>query len=123
MDYAIEPSFMENLLQRIEVANVGFNQCEICIRNMLLDVRSLEPRIVEVVEVVDDGDSPITFGHQAIDEVRTDKACSAGDENILHFRKGVSTGSGSDRVTIIQSISISFRSSNKNCKSVFWCAT
>jgi len=85
MDYAIEFSFMEDFFQRLEVANVGFNQSEVGIRNVLLNVRSLDRRIVEVVEVIDDCDSPVAFSHQTIDEVRTNEARAAGDENASHF--------------------------------------
>ena len=48
------------------------------------DVCSLNRRIVEVVEIIDDCDSPIAFGHQTIDEVRADESRAASDENAPH---------------------------------------
>src|SRR5256885_11457388 len=66
---------------------------------MLLDVRLLDRRIVKVVKVIDDSDSPIAFGQQTIDEVRADEARAASDENAFHFirnqpRKGTKSTKG-----------------------------
>ena len=52
---------------------------------MLLDVGALDRRIVKVIEVIDDCDSPVAFGHQTIDEVRADESRAASDENVTHF--------------------------------------
>jgi predicted SnoaL-like aldol condensation-catalyzing enzyme len=43
------------------------------------DVTALDRRIVKIVKVVNDGDLPIAFAHQAIDEMGTDEAGTAGD--------------------------------------------
>src|SRR2546423_11828948 len=72
------------------------------------DVCSLNRRIVEVVEIIDDRNSPIAFGHQTIDEVRADKACAASNENLFHFGvrrldgalDRVSTARGSERIIL-----------------------
>jgi hypothetical protein len=46
---------------------------------MRLNVRALDRRIVEIVKVIDHGDSPIAFGQQAIDQMRTDESRAAGN--------------------------------------------
>ena len=51
---------------------------------MRADVLAFDCGRVEVVEVIDDSDSPIALAEQSLDQVRSDEACAASDKNVFH---------------------------------------
>jgi hypothetical protein len=51
---------------------------------MRLDVRALDARIIEIVEIIGHGDVKLAIGHQAIYKMAADEASSAGYQDSSH---------------------------------------
>src|SRR2546426_5202673 len=85
MNDAIKVSAVECLLQSGAVAYVRFDQTESRIRKMGANVGALYRRLVEIVEVVNDGNLPFAFPQQPIYQMRTDESRAASDKNGFHL--------------------------------------
>src|SRR6266516_5278128 len=85
MNDAIKGRAVECLLQSGAVAYVRFNQTESRIRKISAKVGALYRRLVEVIEVINDGNLPFAFRQQPIYKMRTDESRAASNKNGLHL--------------------------------------
>src|SRR5437763_1855571 len=59
---------------------------------MRTKVFAFNRRRVEIIEVVNDCDSPPAFSQQAIDKMRSNESGAASDQNILHKKQSLVRG-------------------------------
>ncbi len=78
--------FAERACERRAVADVRLDESERCAPHVRLDVRALDGRIVEVVEVVHDRHAPSALAKQPLDQMRADKTRAARDKDVSHGR-------------------------------------
>jgi len=76
---AIEPVPGKDTFEGGLVANVCFEQTIVRILFMTANVCALDCGIVEVIEIVNNGNVAVAFGEQAIDKLRTDETSAAGN--------------------------------------------
>src|ERR1043166_559741 len=79
MNYAIKSLVVECFLQSVKIANVCLDQAIVRVGEVLSNVCALNGRVIEIIEVIDDRYTPVTFGQQPIDKVRPDESGAAGD--------------------------------------------
>src|SRR4030095_5327851 len=84
MDHAIELSRGEDSGKCRSISDVCFVKVIGFVTQMFLDVSLFDRGIVEVVEVVDHGYLPVSFGKQTIDKMRSYETCATGYENVFH---------------------------------------
>src|ERR1044072_2147768 len=74
---AIEFGLSENLFQSRCITNVGLKQAIVGIVFVSTRVPAFDCRVVEIIEIVNDGNAPLAFGQQTGNEAGTDKSSAA----------------------------------------------
>src|SRR6185437_7679349 len=85
MHNAVEVIFREYLFECSAISDINFRDVVSRIVELILNVVTLDRRIVEVVEIVNDSDALNAGRKQPINQMRTNKACAASDEKVFHL--------------------------------------
>jgi hypothetical protein len=83
MDDDIEPAFIKHPVHQCPVANVSLYHA--CPATKGSHIGSLQSRIIEIIEVIHDGDVR-TQRKKPVHSMRTDETCAAGDESLHYFK-------------------------------------
>ena len=79
----VERAFIKNGFQLRFIAYIAFNELEVRVAAMVSNIRPLDVRRIEIIQVIDDGNMPITFSKEMICEMRANKTGAAGQKKIL----------------------------------------
>jgi hypothetical protein len=82
VDDAVEFPTVENFPQLFAIANVHLEKFEVGVLLRRCEIRMLDLRRIEIVEIIDDSYVPAAFGQQTINQVRTYESGSASYQNI-----------------------------------------
>ena len=78
---AVELTFIKDLFDSRVVANISLNKSIAVATQMPGDIRQLDIRRIEIVEVIDDSYLPCALRNEMVNEVRADETGTAGDQN------------------------------------------